>query len=151
MWKKLKIWIFQKFWFFEFFLDKWIFIEFVLKFRPKTQENFRIIKKLSNILKSVLEYQKSVWYSEIEVSIGRSLKKLKWEKPNIPIPTRSCLWPSGGRQKVDFGNRFTVGVRLLLKNLTLRLTFVNPKVGFAATASGVNLPHYTQSPPLKKS
>ena len=75
MWKKLKIWIFQKFWFFEFFLDKWIFSEFVLKFRPKTQENFRIIKKLSNILKSVLEYQKSVWYSEIEVSIGRSLKK----------------------------------------------------------------------------
>ena len=35
---------------------------------------------MSNILKSVQEYQKSIWYSEIEVSIGRSLKKAKGEK-----------------------------------------------------------------------
>ena len=33
-----------------------------------------------NILKSVLEYQKSVWYSEIEVSIGRSPQKAKGMK-----------------------------------------------------------------------
>ena len=35
------------------------------------------IKKLLKILKSVQEYHKSMWYSQIEVSIGRSLKKAK--------------------------------------------------------------------------
>ena len=35
---------------------------------------------MQNILKSVQEYQKSILYSEIEVSIGRSLKKAKGEK-----------------------------------------------------------------------
>ena len=30
-----------------------------------------------NILKSVQEYKQSTWYSDIEVSIGRNLKKAK--------------------------------------------------------------------------
>ena len=51
-----------------------------LKKLPKTQENFRIIKNFSNILKSVQEYIKIIWYSQIEVSIGRSLKKAIVEK-----------------------------------------------------------------------
>ena len=61
------------------------------------------------------EYQKSVWYSEIEVSIGRSLKnakgekiKLKWllgrlmggrQTTNVLSPTRSTSWPSAEGKK----------------------------------------------------
>ena len=66
--------IYQNFWF--FFLKKGFFLKKITLNSRKIQ-NFQ---KLQSILKRVLEYQKRAWYSEIEVSIGRSLKKAKGMK-----------------------------------------------------------------------
>ena len=83
----LWFWIFRekksKFWnFLKIVENLWIFEKNwkKLKFWLKIQENFTNIKKLLKILKSVQEHPKSMWYLEIEASIGRSLKKAKGEK-----------------------------------------------------------------------
>ena len=59
------------------------------------------------MLKGVQEYQKSVWYFEIEVSIGRTLKMLKVRKIKetndflrffyFLLKSKGCL-PYGGRK-----------------------------------------------------
>ena len=54
------------------------------------------------ILKSVQEHQKSMWYPEIEASIGRSLKKAKGEKEKEEKEENKYFlaFPAEGKNKV---------------------------------------------------
>ena len=68
----------------------------------KLKKNLQILKKLLKILKSVQEHPKSMWYLEIEASIGRSLKKAKGEKKEEKEENKYFLaFPAEGKNDVS--------------------------------------------------